>query len=102
MQDSKRDRNVKNRLLDYVGEGKGGMISENITETGILPYVKQMTSAGSIYEARCSWCSKPVLWCFPPQRDGVGREVGRGLEWGETCTPVADSCQWIAKTTTIL
>ena len=24
MQDSKRDRDVKNRHLDYVGEGKGG------------------------------------------------------------------------------
>ena len=26
MQDSKRDTDVKNRLLDYVGEGEGGMI----------------------------------------------------------------------------
>ena len=26
MQDSKRDTDVKNRLLDSVGEGKGGMI----------------------------------------------------------------------------
>ena len=24
--DSKRDTDVKNRLLDYVGEGEGGMI----------------------------------------------------------------------------
>ena len=30
----------KNRLLDPVGEGKGGMIQENSTETCILPYVK--------------------------------------------------------------
>jgi len=29
MQDSKRDTDVKNRLLDYVGEGEGGMIWEN-------------------------------------------------------------------------
>ena len=40
MQDSKRDTDGKNRLLDSVGEGKGGMISENIVETCILPYVK--------------------------------------------------------------
>ena len=40
MQDSKRDTDVKNRLLDSVGEGKGGMIWENNTETYILPYVK--------------------------------------------------------------
>ena len=26
MQDSKRDTDIKNRLLDSVGEGKGGMI----------------------------------------------------------------------------
>ena len=29
MQDSKRDTDVKNRLLDSVGEGEGGMIWEN-------------------------------------------------------------------------
>ena len=27
------------------------------------------------------------------QRDGVGREVGRGFKMGDTCTPVTDSCQ---------
>ena len=40
MQDSKRDTDVKNRLLDSVGEGKGGMIWKNSIETCILPYVK--------------------------------------------------------------
>ena len=40
MQDSKRDTNVKNRLLNYEGEGEGGMIWETSTETCILPYVK--------------------------------------------------------------
>ena len=51
MQGSKRDTDVKKRLLDYVGEGKGGMIWKNSIETCILPYVKQMTSASSIHEA---------------------------------------------------
>ena len=37
MQGSKRDTDVKNRLLDYVGEGEGGMICENSIETCILP-----------------------------------------------------------------
>ena len=32
MQDSKRETDVKNRLLDSVGEGEGGVISENSTE----------------------------------------------------------------------
>ena len=39
MWDSKRDTDKKNRLLDSVGEGKGGMIWENSIETCILPYV---------------------------------------------------------------
>ena len=29
MQDSKRDTDIKNRLMDYVGESKGVMIWEN-------------------------------------------------------------------------
>ena len=40
MQGSKRDTDVKNRLLDYVGEGEGGMIIEKSIETCISPYVK--------------------------------------------------------------
>ena len=35
MQDSERDTDVKNRILDYVGEGEGGMIRENSIETYI-------------------------------------------------------------------
>ena len=40
MQDSKRDTDVKNRLLDSVREGEGGIIWENSIETCILSYVK--------------------------------------------------------------
>ena len=40
MWDSKRDTDVKNRLLDFVGEGDGGVIWENNIETCILSYVK--------------------------------------------------------------
>ena len=40
MRDSKRDTDVQNRLLDYVGEGEGGMIWENGIETCIISYVK--------------------------------------------------------------
>ena len=40
MQDSKRDTDVKNRLLDSVGEGEGGMIWKNNIKTCILSYVK--------------------------------------------------------------
>ena len=37
-------------------------------------------------------------WCTGmTQRDGMGREVERGLRMGNTCTPMADSCQYMAK-----
>ena len=32
----------------------------------------------------------------------MGREVGEGFRMGDTCTLMADSCQSMAKTTTIL
>ena len=40
MQGRKRDTDVKNRLLDYVGEGEGGMIWENSTEICIFSSVQ--------------------------------------------------------------
>ena len=40
MQDRKGGTDVKSRLLDSVGKGKGGMICENNIETCTLPYVK--------------------------------------------------------------
>ena len=40
MQGNKRDTDIKNRILEYVGEGDGGMIWENRIETCILPYIK--------------------------------------------------------------
>ena len=37
-------------------------------------------------------------WCTGmTQRDSMGREVGGGFRMGNTCTPVVDSCQWMAK-----
>ena len=35
-------------------------------------------------------------------RDEMWREVGEGFRMGDTCTPMADSCQCMAKTTTIM
>ena len=40
MQDSKRDTDIKNRLLDSFGEVEGGMIWENSIDTFILLHVK--------------------------------------------------------------
>ena len=35
-------------------------------------------------------------------RDGRGREVGGRVRMANTCTPMADSCECMTKTTTIL
>ena len=42
-------------------------------------------------------------WCTgKTQRDGMGREAGGGIGMGNTCKSLADSCQCMAKTYTIL
>ena len=53
MQESKRDTDVQNSLLDTVGEGEGGMIWENGIETCIISYMKQITSPGSMHDTGC-------------------------------------------------
>ena len=53
MQDSKRDADVKKRLLYSVGEGEGVMIWENGIETCILSCKKQIASLGSIQDTGC-------------------------------------------------
>ena len=78
MQDSKRNTDVKKRLLDSVGEGKGGMIWETSIETCILPYVKQLTSPGLMPE---TWSSGLVHWDDLEGWDGEGD--GRGVQDGE-------------------
>ena len=97
MQNRKRDTDVQKRLLDSLGEGKGGMFRENSIETCILSMVKQITSPGWMHETSGrGWCTGKT------QRDLVEREMGVGLGMGNTCKSMADSCQCMAKTTTIL
>ena len=97
MQNRKRDTNVQNRLLDSEGEGEGGMFRENSIEICILSRVKQITSPGWMHETSAwAWCTGKT------QKDRVEREVGGGIGMGNTCNSMADSCQCMAKTTTIL
>ena len=72
MQDSKRDTDVWNSLLDSVGEGEGGMIWENGIETCIISYMKQIASSGSMQDTRCLGL---VHWDDPEgwHREGGGR-----------------------------
>ena len=53
MRDSKRDTDVYNGLLDSEGEGEGGMIWENGTETCILSCKKRIASLCSMQDTGC-------------------------------------------------
>ena len=60
-----KESEIKNRLLNSVAEGKSGVIWESITETCILPYVKQIASPGLMHETGCSGlehCDDPEGW----------------------------------------
>ena len=59
--------------------------------------MKQIASPGSMPETGCSGL---VHWDDPEGWDREGG--GKGFRMGNACTPIADSCQCIAKTTTIL
>ena len=97
MQNRKRDTDVQNRLLDSLGEGKGGMFRENSIETSILSRVKQITSPGWMHETSAqTWCTGKT------QMDRAEREVGGGIGMGNTCKSMPDSFQCMTKPTTIL
>ena len=54
-------------------------------------------SLGWMHETSAQgWCTRMT------QRDWMGREVGGGFRMGNTCKSMADSCQCMAKPTTIL
>ena len=97
MQNKKRDTDVQNRILDSVGKSEGGMFRGNSIKTCILSRVKQITSPGWMRETSAqAWCIEKT------QRDRVEREVGGGIWMGNTCKSMADSCQYMTKTTAIL
>ena len=97
MQNRKRDTGVQNRLLDFVGEGQGGMFRENSMETSILSRVKQITSPGWMHELGAQgWCTGKT------QRDGMEMEVGGRIGMRNTYKSMADSCHCMAKNTAVL
>ena len=84
MQDSKRDTDIKNRLLDSVGEGEGGMIWENRIETCIFSSVQfsRSVESNSATPWRAAWG-----W-FPPQ----GYRHSANPPGSRLLTPA--SCHW--------
>ena len=75
MRDSKRDTDVKNRLLDSEGEGEGGMIWENGIETCILSCKNRISSLISMQDTGCLGL---VHWDDPERWYGEGG--GRGIQ----------------------
>ena len=74
MQDSKKDTDVYNGLLDSEGEGEGGMIWENGIETCILSCKNRITSLCPMQDTACLGLvhgDNPEGCCG----EGGGREV---------------------------
>ena len=82
--------------LDSVGEGEGGMIWENGSETCII-YVKQIASPGSMHDTGCLGL---VHWDDPEGWYGEGG--GRGVQDGEQVYTRGGFMLMYGKTNTIL
>ena len=83
--------------MDSEGEGEGGMIWENGTETCMISYVKQISSPGSMHD---TGCSELVHWDDPEGWDGEGG--GKGVQDGEHVYTCARFMSMYVKTNTIL
>ena len=68
------------------------MTWENGIETCKISYMKQIASPGSRHDTGCLGL---VHWDDPVGWDG--REVEGVFRMGNTCTPVADSCQYMVE-----
>ena len=71
-----------------MGEGEGGMTWENGIET-CKKHVE--TNCQSMFDTGYRMLGAGA------QRDDMEWEVGGGFRIGNSCTPVADSCQCMAK-----
>ena len=87
----------RNSLLDSVGEGKGGMIWENGTETCIISYMKRIASPGSMPDTGCLGL---VHWDDPEGWFGEGG--GRRVHDGEHMYDCGRFMLMCARTNTIL
>ena len=97
MQDSKRDTDVQNGLLDCEGEGEGGMIWDNGIETCILSCKKQSASLCSIQDTGCLGL---VHWDDPERWYGEGG--GRGVQDWELMYTRGGFMLMYGKTNTVL
>ena len=87
----KRHRCIE-QSLDSVGEGEGGMIWENGIETCILSCEKNRQSRFDAWDRVLG--AGALGW---PRGIGWGGRWEGRFRMGNTCTPMADPCQRMAK-----
>ena len=80
-----------------MGEGEGGMIWENGSETCIISYMKQVTSPGSMHDTGCLGL---VQWNDPEGWYGEGG--GRRVQEGKRMYTCGEFISIFGKTNTIL
>ena len=83
--------------MDSVGEGEGGMIWENDTETCIISYMKQITSAGLMHDTEYLGL---VYWDDPERWYGEGG--GRRVQNWELMYTCGGFMSMYGKTNTVL
>ena len=78
--------------MESDGEGEGGVVWENGIETHILSCKKRIANLWLMQDTGCLG----LVHGDDPERC-YGEGGGRGFKFGNTCTPVVDSCQCMAK-----
>ena len=96
MRDSKRDPDVKNRLLDSGRRQRWDDLRIALKHVYYRMWNRLPVQVWCMRPCVQGWCPEMIL------RNGMRREVGEGFRMGNICIPMADSCQCMAKTTTIL
>ena len=95
--EQKKRHRCTEQTFGLCGRRRGWDVSKNSIKTCMLSRVKQITSPGWMHETSAwTWSTGKT------QRDRVEREVGGGIGMGNTCITMADSCQCMKKTNTIL
>ena len=92
----KRHRCIE-QSLDSVGEGEGGMIWENGSETCVISYKKQIASLGLMQDTGCLGL---VHWVDPEGWYGEGG--GKGVQDGEHTYTRGGFMLMYGKTNTIM
>ena len=79
-----------------VRKGSSFILLEVVDQFSQHHLLKRFVFSPCMRQGAQDWCTGMTL------RDEMGREVGRRVMLGNTCIPMVDSREWMAKTTTIL